>query len=345
MLGPGAARQFGVGIPMRIFALFAAMFAALFAVTELSYSAAAAKQDIIVVPADYHAKQQPRVFAGSGLLTAIRGSGGYKEKYARVYGLLSRDKKLIANIKNAAATYGIDPINIIGAIVGEHTYNIDAFDTLQAYYVKALEYVKPNSVVFEYNGESAAKLFARPQFAACATMKTNYEIWDCRQTVWNRTFFGRFVDGRHYPSDRLHRTYFRPAGSGMTFGIGQLSPVAALMVTDVTHAKSGRPLLSVDNAPQVYQEIMNPDDAVIYIAANIRVSIDLYRNIAGFDISKNPGLTATLYNLGDAATRARQLKAINDQRKAKGDQPLFPQENFYGWFVNEKADELRKLLS
>jgi hypothetical protein len=345
MLGPGAARQVGVGIPMRIFALFAAALAALFAVTELGYSATAAKQDIIVVPADYHAKKQPTVFVGSRLLTAIRGSGDNNQKYAKVYGLLSRDKKLIANIKKAAATYGIDPLSIIGAIVGEHTYNIDTFDTLQAYYVKALEYVDDKTLTFAYNGESAAKFFTRPQFAPCQTLKTNYEVWDCRQTVWNTQFFGRFVGGRHFPTDRLHRVFFRPMGSGLTFGIGQLSPVAALMVTDVTHAKSGLPLLTVDNAPQVYQQIMNPDYSVIYIAANIRVSIDLYRSIAGFDISKNPGLTATLYNLGDAATRARQLKAINDQRKAKGDQPLFPQENFYGWFVNEKAGELRKLLS
>src|SRR5262245_55814893 len=124
---------------MRILALFAAVFAALFAVTELGYSAAA-KQDIVVVPADYHAKQQPRVFAGSNLLTPIRGSGVIKEKYVKVYGLFSRDKALIAKIKKAAAAYNIDPVHIIGAIVGEHTYKIDVFDTLQAYYVKALEY-------------------------------------------------------------------------------------------------------------------------------------------------------------------------------------------------------------
>lgn len=329
---------------MRIFAVCAAVLAALFATTGLGYAAAAAKPALIVVPADYHAKQQPRVFAGSNLLTAIRGSGGFKEKYAKVYGLLSRDKALIGKIKKAAATYNIDPIHIIGAIVGEHTYNIDTFDTLQAYYVKALEYVSANSVTFAYNGETAANLFARPQFAACQAMKTNYELWDCRQTVWNKSFFGHFVGGRRYPTDRLHRVFFRPAATGMTFGIGQLSPVAALMVTDLTHAKSGLPLLSIDNAPQVYQQIMNPDTSVIYIAAQIRAAIDMYRNIAGFDISQNPGITATLYNLGDAATRARQLRAINEDRKAKGQPPMFPQENFYGWFANEKAPELRKLL-
>ena len=102
-------------------------------------------------------------------------------------------------------------------------------------------------------------------------MKSNYEIWDCRQTVWNTQFYGKMVDGKLYPPDRLHRVFFRPAYAGQTFGFGQLSPVAALMVTDVVHAKSGLPLLSIGNASQVYQQIMNPDTSLSYVAANIRV--------------------------------------------------------------------------
>jgi hypothetical protein len=324
-------------------AAVAAMFLAVAPASQAA-TPAASQAGVIVVPPDYHAKEQPRVYAGSYVLTVIHDTGGFKEKYAKIYGLLSRDKTLIGKIKKAAATYGIDPIHIIGAIIGEHTYNIDTYDTLQTYYVKALEYVSDKSLVFQYKGETAAKLFQRPQFARCAGMKSNYELWDCRETVWNTVFFGKIVDGRLYPHDRLHRVFFAPMYSGQTFGIGQISPVAALMVTDLTHAKSGLPLLSIDDAPQVYQQILNPDTSILYIAAEIRMSIDMYRSIAGFDISKNPGITATLYNLGDSATRARQLKAINDDRKAKGQPPMYPQENFYGWFVNEKIDDLRKLL-
>ena len=344
MLTLGVGETFGVGHLMRFFALVAAVMAALFATIGLA-SSATSTGGITVIPADYHAKEQPKVYAGSYVLTTIHDSGGFKEKYAKVYALLSRDKALMGKIKKAAAAYGIDPIHIIGAIVGEHTYNIDTYDTLQTYYVKALEYVSDKSFVFQYNHETAEHLFQRPQFAKCNELKSNYELWDCRQTVWNTVFFGRIVDGKLYPHDRLHRVFFQPMFSGQTFGIGQISPVAALMVTDLTHAKSGLPLLTINNASEVYQQIMNPDWGVIYIAAQIKMSIDMYRNIAGFDISKNPGITATLYNLGDAATRARQLKAVNDARKAKGQSPLFPQENFYGWFVNEKAEDLRKLLS
>ena len=49
-------------------------------------------------------------------------------KYEKVRELLATDTKLMAKIKSTARAYGIDPIHIIGALVGEHTYNVDAYD-------------------------------------------------------------------------------------------------------------------------------------------------------------------------------------------------------------------------
>ncbi len=299
--------------------------------------------DVIVVPPGNRNAKQPKIYAGSRVLTAF-GGGSFETKYKKVYTLLASDPVLLGKIKKAAAAYGIDPIHIIGAIVGEHTYNIDTYDTLQTYYVKALEYVSNDSFVFGYQGDTAEALFARPQFAKCNQFKMNYEVWDCRQTVWESTFMGRFVGGRHYPRDRLHRVYFAPMFAGQTFGFGQLSPVAALSVTDIVHARSGLPLLSIDDASTVYAQIMNPDTSLDYIAANIKVSIDLYKSIAGFDISDNPGITATLYNLGNAASRARALKAQNDKLARAGKPPQMPQENFYGWLINDREAQLRKLV-
>jgi hypothetical protein len=303
----------------------------------------AASGGIIVVPPGHLSKTAPKVYSGSFVLTGL-GGGSFATKYKKVYALFKNDPRLVASIKKAAAAYGIDPIHIIGAIVGEHTFNIDTYDSLQTYYVKALQYVDNTSLSFSFHGQTAQQLFAMPQFAKCEAIKSDYELWDCRQTVWNASFSGKMVNGKLYPPDRLHRVFFRPMYSGQTFGIGQLSPVAALMVTDVVHAKNGLPLLSIDNASTVYQQIMSPDSSVYYMAALIKVEIDTYKRIAGFDISKNPGISATLYNLGNAATRARELKATNDARKAKGLPPQLPQENFYGWLINTKEAELRQLL-
>lgn len=310
----------------------------------ISASPAPAKSSIIVVPPSYHSATQPTVAVQSVLLTLMQQGGGRDDKYHHAVSMLAADKKLMANLKKAAQVYGVDPVTIAGAIVGEHTFNMNVFDSLQDYYVKALQYVNNTSLTFQYQGELAKDFVKRPQFAACEAMKDNYEKWDCRETVWNRQFQGKSVGGKSWPLTRFNRVFFAPMYAGQTFGVGQLGPVVALSVTDLVHRKSGFPQLSIDNASQVFAQIMSPDASMYYIAASIRLSIDAYKKYAGFDISQNPGIVATLYNLGDSPTRAQDLRAVNDQRVQKGLPPQFPQENFYGWFVNEKAADLRKLV-
>jgi hypothetical protein len=89
---------------------------------------------------------------------------------------------------------------------------------------------------------------------------------------------------------------------------------------------------------------MDPDLTLAYVAATIRKSIDAYEDIAGFDISGNPGITSTLYNIGSPEQRAYALKAENDTRRAAGEPEKLPQENYYGWLVNDKLPELKTLF-
>jgi hypothetical protein len=115
-------------------------------------------------------------------------------------------------------------------------------------------------------------------------------------------------------------------------------------MSDIVSRVSGLPKLNHDDPQQVYRTIMDPDLTLPYVAATIRKSIDAYRDIAGFDISKNPGITATLYNIGNPEARAQALKAENRKRAAAGQAPRMPQENYYGWFVNDKLDDLTALF-
>jgi hypothetical protein len=118
---------------------------------------------------------------------------------------------------------------------------------------------------------------------------------------------------------------------------------------------SSLPQLDAERAPEVYKAIMDPDSTLEYVAAVIRTAIDGYRDIAGMDISGNPGITATLYNLGDVRERAKQLKQLNTGNGGKGANgkaangsngaKALPQENYYGWLVNDKIDELRALVN
>jgi Protein of unknown function (DUF1402) len=301
-----------------------------------------ANADVIPVPPGNRNDKRPKLAFLSVLWTAAH-KGSYDAKYKQIYTMLQRDRALVGKIKQVSAIYGIDPIFMIGAIVGEHTYNVDGLDSLQGYYVKAAQYTDLD-MSFSYHGETATEFFQRPQFDKCNQYKTNYEVWDCRSIVWQDKFEGKLVDGKLFKKDRLQRVFFAPGIRGQTFGLGQLSPVTALMVNDVVHAKSGLPLLDMNRANEVYKAIMDPDISIHYMAAQIRISIDLYRNIAGFDITTNPGVVATLYNLGESATRARALRAENDARIKKGQPIVYPEENFYGWLVNDRLDELRQLL-
>ena len=305
-----------------------------------THAAPAGAQAVTVPPGNVNAVQ-PEVPAASRRRT--RGSS-FDAKYRRIRDLIARDADLRGKIARAAAAFGIDPIHIVGALVGEHTYNVDAKDRLQTYYVKALSYLG-QSLAFEHDGVSVERFIAGPAFAQCRSQRRDYDRWSCIERVWDTQYRGRSRDGRRWPDDRFGRVFFQPLYAGQTFGLGQLNPLTALKVNDLVRRVDGSaPRLSVRDAPRVYNVIMEPDSTLLYMAAVLRHAIDAYREIAGMDISRNPGLTATLYNLGNVTARARLLAATNSDRLAKGEPPRLPRENYYGWLVNEREGELRSIL-
>ena len=293
------------------------------------------------VPAGNRNAEQPKIPGGS--IKRTRGTT-FQKKYEKIRNLLAKDKKLMGKIKSAAAKHGIDPIHIIGALVGEHTYNVDAKDRLQSYYVKAMAYLG-QELTFKYGKVTLKKLLQHPSFRPCEGEANAYDKWTCREQVWNTQYRGRSFAGQQWPNNRFGAVFFQPLYAGQTFGLGQLNPLTALKVNDMVRAKSRRePKLSISNAPLIYNTIMEPDSSLLYMAAVLRHAIDSYKRIAGFDISGNPGITATLYNLGNVTIRAQSLAADNRKRRAAGQKVRLPAENYYGWLINEKLSELRGLL-
>ena len=298
---------------------------------------------VTMVPPGNRSAEQPKVPSGSVKRTKSSKST-FEKKYQKIRDLLARDAKLRGKIKNAAAQFGIDPIHIVGALVGEHTYNVDAYDRLQNYYAKALAYLG-QTLSFQYKGTSVSSFVRQPAFAKCTESRNDYDLWTCREVVWNTKFRGKSVNGKRWPNDRFGRVFFQPLYAGQTFGLGQLNPLTALKVNDIVRQHvSGEPRLSVKKAPEIYNTIMEPDSTLSYMAAVLRKSIDAYRDIAGFDISQNPGVTATLYNLGNVTLRARSLAEKNRKRKASGKKPVLPRENYYGWLINDKLSDLRSVM-
>ncbi|TGQ38598.1 DUF1402 family protein [Mesorhizobium sp. M00.F.Ca.ET.216.01.1.1] len=295
-----------------------------------------------LVPPGNRNAEQPDIPGASSRRTQATNTT-FQAKYRKVYALLRNDADLRDKIKEAAAAYGIDPMHIVGAIVGEHTYNVDAYDRLQTYYVKAISYLS-SRLSFTYDGEDVSDFVQRPEFARCAGKSGSYDLWECREQVWNRSFRGKTVGGESFPNDRFGATFFQPYYAGQTFGLGQLNPLTALQMSDLVHKVSGLPELDVSDPNAVYKTIMDPDLTLPYVAATIRKSIDAYRSIAGFDISANPGITSTLYNTGNPEQRAYALKVENDRRRAAGESEKLPAENYYGWLVNDKLPELKALF-
>jgi hypothetical protein len=300
-----------------------------------------AQAQTVVPPGNRHV-DQPSV-PGASTRRTKAGNSTFDAKYRKVYALLKNDADLRAKISSAAAAYGIDPIHMIGAIVGEHTYNVDAYDRLQTYYVKAVSYLS-NRLSFSYRGEAIGDFVQRPEFEACAGETGSYELWTCREHVWNRDFRSKTVDGTSFPNNRFSATFFQPLYAGQTFGIGQLNPLTALQMSDLVHKVSGLPRLDARDPNRVYATIMDPDLTLPYVAATLKAAMEAYRSIAGFDISANPGITATLYNVGNPEERARALKAENRKRQEESLEPRLPEENYYGWLVNDKLPELQALF-
>lgn len=311
--------------------------------TAMGAMLATAPADAAVrVPDGNRNVEQPAVPGASKRRTAALKQT-FEAKYVRIRDLIAGDDGLRRKIVRSAKAYDIDPVHIAGALVGEHTYNVDAYDRLQSYYVKAVSYAR-SDFSFGYRRESVDRFVSRQPFGACEDKSGSWEVWACREDVWESVFRGRTVDGVAWPDNRFSAVFFQPFYAGQTFGLGQLNPLTALKLSDDVNTVSGHRRLDHRDAAGVYRAIMDPDITLDYMAAALRRAIDAYREIAGFDISGNPGITATLYNVGTPDRRAAVLAAENRKRAAAGRPRRLPQENYYGWLVNAKLDELTALF-
>ncbi len=201
-------------IPARPVSTFAGIALAVVLASQSAYA-------LTVVPPGNRNAEQPPVPGASAHRTRELGTT-YEKKYQKIYNLLRTDSSLRSKIRAAAAAYGIDPIHIVGALVGEHTYNVDVYDRLQTYYVKAMAYVN-DGVSFGYKGESIGQFVKRPQFAPCQKYRDSYSLWTCRENVWNSAFRGKTVGGKSWPYNRFSAVFFQPFYAGQTFGLGQIA--------------------------------------------------------------------------------------------------------------------------
>lgn len=260
-------------------------------------------------------------------------------RYAEALLTIAKTPNAVAEIRRAGPMYGIDPILILGSIVGEHIYNTKAYIMGQDLIMRM---AKGWTEKFEAKGVVLQDLLAQAPFKNCDSFKTSSpaQYWDCVNLVYEKNYRGRPEFGTY----SLKYTFFDPIASGLTYGLGQLDPIRALMVTDRVNRVSGFPLISIDNPKGIYDAILNPASSVHFVAANIVLSIEIYRTLAGFDISQNVGVVATLYNLGQERKFASERYKENLKALAAGQPTSIPVESYYGFIINEKEQDLRRFL-
>lgn len=335
--------------PRFVLALLSLLFATplVCGAEAVSYEDYLDRRIVIEVPAGNRNVVRP-AFKESKTLRLMRAARGIstdeaiESKYQHALRSLRARPEVFRLINRIAPLYGVRPVHVLGAIVGEHTFNVSIVDDVQKY---ALYMHRKWIEQYENNEHKIVDILRYPEFAGCDVPdSSDYEYWDCVSQVWQANFRGRIRYGKSFPDKNLVMTFFNPFGVGKTYGLGQMGPLTALRVTDVVHQIAGLPLLDPENISEVYRAILDMESSIHYIAANISVGIRLYRDIAGFDISGNPGVTATLYNLGAEKWRAYESYRLN-LRRLKNHEPVqYPAENHYGWLVNERRAALEALL-
>ncbi len=119
----------------------------------------------------------------------------------------------MSKIKQTARQYDIDPITSSAPSLASTPYNVDAYDRLQSYYVKAAAYAA-DSFRFGYKGMSVGEFVSKSQFDQCKEFTDSYRLWSCREDVWEKAFRDKTVDGgpiRITASARCSSSRFMPA--------------------------------------------------------------------------------------------------------------------------------------
>lgn len=276
-----------------------------------------------------------------------------EKRYKTAIRKISRKPEIINEMNKAGRLYGMDPLLILGTVIGEHSFNVGYADLGQD---MIAGWAGRWSSRFLMNSEDLLILMRSPSYQKECQKHfsiSQADYWDCVAWVWGKDFRGKKraadqglekdADGE-FDNAGFRTKFFNPIGVGMTYGMGQLDPIRALMVNDIVNRTSGFPLLSIEEPEKIYASILNPMTGVHYVAANITLYLQAYLKIANFDIQNNVGVVATIYNFGREKKFARDRYNANvDRLKAR--LPIEPpMESYYGFFVNLKAEELQKIL-
>lgn len=232
---------------------------------------------------------------------------------------------LVKEAVRLAQVFEIDPLDILGPIIGENTFNGFIDRTIQDSYHKMFQQSDIDSM-----SDKMSVIINHPKAQECLTSKiSNYWKWRC--VIYYSDSSGNNSNGD------LIKNFYNISHRGVgTFGLGQMQPFLLWSLNDIVAAKTKYEKFDINNLDKPMHIIFNNNEMLAYIAANAKMSIYIYKLIAQVDISGNAGLVTTLYNLGDEYQRAYNLKML---RAADG--AALPQVNYMGWYINKFEKNIR----
>lgn len=247
-----------------------------------------------------------------------------KEKIPEIMQALDKEGLLEETVK-LSRVFQIDPLHILGPIVGENSFNGFIDRTIQDSYHQMFQ-----KSDIEKMSDRMATLVNQPETEKCLSAEiSNYWKWRCV------IYYSSSVNNSN---GDLIRGFYSISKSG-SFGLGQIQPFLLWSLNDIVAGKTKYQRFDIRNMEKPMRIIFNNKEMLAYVAANAVMSIQVYKLIAGVDISNNPGLTTTLYNVGDEYKRAYMLNQIRLRQPE-----TMPQVNYMGWYVNTNDVKLRSYL-
>ncbi len=303
---------------------------------------AQSRQVVKVPPGNRNLEMPELPDATAGRRNRMVGARSFDQSFIAAMNKLN-DRATREMIYQVSKIYGVDPVHVFAVLVGEHTFNVSGADGFQSMVMRAATMGPSWAISFNNNSVKLGDLLKEPVMANCMSQTSDYYKWECVRVTWEtklrgRSFLGQFVGGQ-MPAKSFRSTFFNPIKTGHTYGLGQLDPQKALMLSDVVARHGGLKPLNIDDPADVYSAIIDPSRSLHYTAALVRTIWDLYRNVGGFDISDNPGITATLYNIGFELQRAQKIANAN----RKSGTVVLPEENYYGWAINVRLEDIKAL--
>lgn len=246
------------------------------------------------------------------------------EKIPTIMKALDKEGLLEESVK-LGHIFGLDPLHILGPIIGENSFNGFIDRTIQDSYHQMFQ-----KSDIEKMSERMAVLANQPETEKCLSAPiANYWKWRC-------VIF--YSSSANNSNGDLIRGFYSISKSG-SFGLGQIQPFLLWSLNDIVAEKTNYQRFDLRNMEKPMRIIFNNKEMLAYVAANAIMSIQVYKLIAGVDISQNPGLTTTLYNVGDEYKRAYMM----NQSRLQNPQSL-PQVNYMGWYVNKYEAVIRSYL-